>query len=75
MKLFLYKLQRDPQRSVLAKLYEALLLQKYESGYHPNTWTKKEVAAFIIILITELTDPGQWEKRQRQQEEMCWVFF
>lgn len=60
-------MQRYPQRSVLAKLYEALLLQKHESGYLPDTWTIKEIAAFIIILITELTDTGQWEKRQRQQ--------
>lgn len=67
VKLFLYKLQIYPQRSVLAKLYEALLLQKHESGYLPNTQTKKEIAAFIIILITELTDSGQWDKRQRQQ--------
>lgn len=51
------KTVENPQRSVLAKLHEALLLQKPESGYLPNTWTKKEIAVlFIIILITELTD-------------------
>jgi len=67
VRLFPYKLQRYPQRSVLAKLHEALLLQKHESGYLPNTCTKTEIAAFIIILITELAGSGQWEKRQRQQ--------